>query len=893
MAVAATTPATLYASVGDITSPVVLYRGTDGSASAWTPESAPDYTGNAYAYGLCNGSPCAGEQGNYDNVVAVDPNNSSHVLAGGETVVETTNATASTPTWTNVNGTPFNNSNNNPLHPDQHAIAFAPDGSVWIGNDGGIYQYQGGSVTNDNSGLNVVQFMYGMSENVDRGVLGGTQDNATTLGFPTSRWFGLPGHEIAQSTWGWTAINGGDGGPSAYWEGYPPGSNVFAWWGVFENDRNLLVNGPNFPLTGNPVQITPPETFDTTTPFTPPLATAPNAADPTNPTLFYGLKNLWRTTNPTASPPTWTKVTTLGKGVSAIAVAPSNPKVVYVGFQDGTVQVSTNGGAVGTFTSLAGQPFGDTWITGLSVNPKNAKQIVASVSYNYVRSVFLDPKANGSPTPLPHVAQYAYTTNASTGAWTKITGNLPGNIGVSHVIFDNGALVAATDAKVYATGAPNGDSTVWKPVGSGLPDVQVQDLYLDPLTSVLFAATHGRGVWEIHAPIFGAAVAGDNSGAELGGSGAPVGGGNISRVPVLACCPGGPQSNVNTVAAGGQHELALLLDGTMMSWGSNNEGQLGNGVVSGFADAPVKVSLPAGKTATAIAAGESHSLALLNDGSVVAWGRNFEGQLGNGANSDSNVPVPVQLPAGKTAIAIAAGGNFSLALLNDGSIVSWGSNSLGQLGNGLNGDSNVPVPVSLPAGKSASVIGAGFYHGLAVLTDGTAVAWGDNASGQLGDGVIGGAGCGGSCSRVPVAISVPAGVSFVGLDGGIAHSLAKAANGAAYAWGDNTYGELGIDATGGPDMCGGNPSCHATPVKVKLPKTATVTAVSAGGNFSMALLDGGTAEAWGTNDYGELGNGSPSPSPKPIAITSSVGSPVAISAGDFDSLMAVAVGDIS
>jgi hypothetical protein len=146
------------------------------------------------------------------------------------------------------------------------------------------------------------------------------------------------------------------------------------------------------------------------------------------------------------------------------------------------VQVSTDGGL--TFNALAPQPFSEQFITGLSVDPRNPHAITASVSYNDTRYF------NG----LPHVAQYSWTTTPGSGTWTVITGNLP-NHAVSRVVYDRGALIAATDAGVYGTSSPNGSSTVWRRVGSGFPNVQVQDLFVDAKNGNVYAITHGRGAW--------------------------------------------------------------------------------------------------------------------------------------------------------------------------------------------------------------------------------------------------------------------------------------------------------------------------------------------------------------------------------------------------------------
>ena len=457
VALAPSTPSTMYVSVGS-TRPVALFKSTDGAGHWSAVAAAPDYTGQGYSYGSGGGSD---EQGWYDNVLGIDPTNANHVLAGGIALIETTDGGG---TWRNVNGQPFFGTGTNKLHPDQHALAFRPDGTVWVGDDGGVFLYSpiSDAVTNSNGNLNITQFYYGFNE-VGGQVLAGSQDNGSaTSGSPS----------LAP----WTGLFSGDGGPSAITPNHPQTQFI-------EANQNLYATTDAF--TSDPTNITPPALGL----FTPPTAVAPNMADPANPTVFYGGPDLYRTTNPSGGSPPWTKVTSDGSSVSAIAVTASDPSVVYVGFVDGTIEVSTDAGA--TFTPLAAQPFTlDTYITGLSINPVNPKAVTASVSSSDTRS-FLG---------FPHVAQYSYTTSPGSGSWTVISGNLPSPAAVSRVVYDNGALVAATDAGVYATGAPSGSATSWTLVGIGLPKVQVQDLFVDPVSNDLYAVTHGRGAWKLPTP---------------------------------------------------------------------------------------------------------------------------------------------------------------------------------------------------------------------------------------------------------------------------------------------------------------------------------------------------------------------------------------------------------
>ena len=148
----------------------------------------------------------------------------------------------------------------------------------------------------------------------------------------------------------------------------------------------------------------------------------------------------------------------------------------------------------------------------------------------------------------------------------------------------------------------------------------------------------------------------------------------------------------------------------------------------------------------AIAAGDNHSLALCSDGTVVAWGANSQGELGNGTTTSTNAPVAVSTNSGvsalhgKTVVAIAAGGaNFSVALCSDGTVALWGDNRFGQLGDNTTTQRLTPVAVntnlgvSALYGKTVVAIAAGDSHSLALCSDGTIAAWGNNPTGQLGD----------------------------------------------------------------------------------------------------------------------------------------------------------------
>ena len=298
------------------------------------------------------------------------------------------------------------------------------------------------------------------------------------------------------------------------------------------------------------------------------------------------------------------------------------------------------------------------------------------------------------------------------------------------------------------------------------------------------------------------------------------------------------------MAAGGAHALGLTTDGVVEAWGANSEGQLGDGTTN-ESDVPVAVDAPEGVTFSAIAAGSSDSLALSTTGQVYAWGSNLLGQLGNGSTTGSDVPVPIDTPDGVTFSAIAAGGDHSLALSSTGVVYAWGANYAGQLGNGTTTSSDVPVPSTAPDGVTFSAIAAGTGFSLALTAAGQVYAWGFNGSGQLGDGTD-------SSSSTMVAISFPPGTIITSIACGADHALALSSTGAVFAWGSDVFGQL---ATALVDS-----ATVDSPVPVQplgLPPLTTFVAVAGGLDASYALTSAGVVWTWGGDPSGQLGSGPP------------------------------------
>jgi alpha-tubulin suppressor-like RCC1 family protein len=257
----------------------------------------------------------------------------------------------------------------------------------------------------------------------------------------------------------------------------------------------------------------------------------------------------------------------------------------------------------------------------------------------------------------------------------------------------------------------------------------------------------------------------------------------LSDVPV----PVEGLSGVIAIAAGNDYSLALLSNGTVMAWGGNEHGQLGDGTTE-ESDVPVPVKGLTG--VTAIATGGEHSLALLSNGTVKAWGANASGELGNGSIKESDVPVSVIGLTGVTAI--AGGGETSFALLAGGTVKSWGDDEYGQLGNASveeeNGERQSNVAVAVEGVTGATALAAGQRFGMALLGSGNVMAWGENRSGQLGDGKTA------RSDEKAAPVSDLSGVARIA--GGGAHAMALLGTGGTMTWGEGRFGELGNGTTG-------------------------------------------------------------------------------------------------
>jgi len=448
ISIAASSPGTLYAIYADASpgSFVGVFRTTNGG-DTWT-QTSDGALGNLYSsYGWWFGN------------LRVDPTDANRVFVLGLEYWRTTNGGGS---WSNVGSS---------MHVDHHAQAFGADGTIWEGNDGGMYRStNGGTVWTKLDDLPLTQFYaVEVDPQLPSRRYGGTQDNGTI-------------RTLTGADDDWESILGGDG----FHCRVDPTNNafVFAEWqyGTLHRSTN---GGSTFLYVGSALAGRKNWSM--------PYLLAPSAPA----TLYAGTDRVWRSTNRGSS---WSAISpdlTDGPSggnntyatITTLAVAPTDPDVVWAGTDDANVWATTNGG--GAWTQVDGA-LPERWVTRVAVDPTDE-----TVSYATISGFRWDD-------PLPHV----FRSTDFGASWSDISANLP-EAPVNDIVIDPqnpSVLWVATDFGVYVS-ADGGGS--WTAAGADLPNAVVTDLELHVPTRTLTAATFGRSLWTLDvSPATDVAVAG-------------------------------------------------------------------------------------------------------------------------------------------------------------------------------------------------------------------------------------------------------------------------------------------------------------------------------------------------------------------------------------------------
>jgi LruC domain-containing protein len=322
------------------------------------------------------------------------------------------------------------------------------------------------------------------------------------------------------------------------------------------------------------------------------------------------------------------------------------------------------------------------------------------------------------------------------------------------------------------------------------------------------------------------------------------------------------------ITAGGSHTCLALSDGTAACWGEGLYGQLGTG---GVVSSATPVHVTPIRSLTAISAGYRHTCAMDSAGEVECWGANTSGEVGDGTTTQQNSPtlangyicVPMTcaeqgITAGSasdgcggtlycgntTQAAVEASRYFTCGVLTNGAVRCWGRNNYGQLGDGTTLDRFQPTQV-VGVGNAVEVV-TGERHGCARLTDGSVKCWGTNAHGQLGIG---------STAQQLSAVAVPGVTGALQITAGRLHTCARLGDGSAVCWGYNYYGQVGD----------GTSTNRVSPVQVS--GLSEVVKISAGYNHTCAVLSTGAVKCWGINSNGQLGNSTTTTSHTPKQVT--------------------------
>ena len=318
--------------------------------------------------------------------------------------------------------------------------------------------------------------------------------------------------------------------------------------------------------------------------------------------------------------------------------------------------------------------------------------------------------------------------------------------------------------------------------------------------------------------------------------------------PMLGCsitCAAGACTTVVEIGAGSLHNCALLSDGTVMCWGDNRVGQLGDGTqFNRFTPAPV-MGLPASR---AIALGADHTCAITTTNELYCWGGNAFAQIGDGSHTTRSLPVRISITGIGATTDLMSGTGFTCVLRGPSDVLCWGSNVEGAIGNGSPAV-EFPAPTAVIGLSGATELSSDGPQGTCAIVGGGALrCWGDNRQGGLGDGTL-------MSARSPVSAMSLTAVTQIAMN--TYHSCAQRTGGAVYCWGNNDRGEIG-DGTLSRRM-----------VPTLLSAISSVTTIATGRVATCASTSDGSLRCWGDNTHGQLAQGPSGPgySTTPVVVT--------------------------
>jgi alpha-tubulin suppressor-like RCC1 family protein len=301
----------------------------------------------------------------------------------------------------------------------------------------------------------------------------------------------------------------------------------------------------------------------------------------------------------------------------------------------------------------------------------------------------------------------------------------------------------------------------------------------------------------------------------------------IRNTPVTTFLGG---TNWKSVSGGRYYTAAIKTDGTLWTWGQNSYGQLG--INDNTARSTPVTTFLGGTNWKSVACGYYHTTAIKTDGTLWVWGFNTNAQLGINNTTNRSTPVTTFL-GGTNWKQVAGGGNFTAAIKTDGTLWTWGQNSYGQLGINDTTTRNTPVTTFL-GGTNWKSVACGYDHTTSIKTDGTLWTWGKNATGQLG--------INNTTARSTPVTTFAGGTNWKQVAGGRDHTTAIKTDGTLWTWGQNSYGQLGINDT----------TTRNTPVTTFLGGT-NWKSFDCGDRYAAAIKTDGTLWVWGRNINGQLG----------------------------------------